>query len=82
MLGLSINAGLNFIDTANAYIGGKSEKILGNILGRARRDSLALAKNSLIPWDPSQTVLTEARVVIGYWQWKFNTFAPTARWDI
>ena len=36
MLGLSLDAGLNFVDTANAYIGGKSETIheLGRMLGR------------------------------------------------
>ncbi|MBH54497.1 MAG: hypothetical protein CMI18_09145 [Opitutaceae bacterium] len=48
MLGLSIDSGLNFIDTANAYIGGKSEKILGNILG-ARRDNLVLATKFFNP---------------------------------
>ncbi|MDA0349264.1 MAG: aldo/keto reductase [Verrucomicrobia bacterium] len=51
MLGLSIEAGVNFIDTANAYIGGKSETILGNILG-ARRDDLILATKFFNPMGP------------------------------
>ena len=48
MLGLSMEAGVNFIDTANAYIGGKSETILGNILG-SRRDELILATKFFNP---------------------------------
>lgn len=51
MLGLSMDAGVNFIDTANAYIGGKSEKILGNILG-SRRDNLVLATKFFNPMGP------------------------------
>src|SRR5258708_39958867 len=37
-----LDAGGNFIDTANVYAAGKSEEILGNILGK-RRNSLVLA---------------------------------------
>jgi len=48
MLGLSMDAGVNFIDTANAYIGGKSETILGNTLG-ARREEVVLATKFFNP---------------------------------
>ena len=48
MLGLSMDAGVNFIDTANAYNGGKSETILGNILGN-HRDQLVLATKFFNP---------------------------------
>ncbi len=51
MLGLTIDAGVNFIDTANAYIGGKSETILGNILGK-RREDLILATKFFNPMGP------------------------------
>jgi aryl-alcohol dehydrogenase-like predicted oxidoreductase len=51
MLGLSIDAGVNFIDTANAYIGGKSETILGNTLG-PRREDLILATKFFNPMGP------------------------------
>jgi aryl-alcohol dehydrogenase-like predicted oxidoreductase len=48
MLGLSMEAGVNFIDTANAYIGGKSETILGNTLG-TRRENVILATKFFNP---------------------------------
>lgn len=44
MIGLARDAGVNFIDTANAYIGGKSETILGNILGKRREDFVLATK--------------------------------------
>src|SRR5882762_6757097 len=37
-----LDAGGNFLDTANVYAAGKSEEILGNILG-SRRSSIVLA---------------------------------------
>ena len=42
MLDLYLERGGNFIDTANGYTNGSSEKILGEIIGN-RRDSLVLA---------------------------------------
>ena len=42
MLDLAIDRGVNFIDTANVYTGGDSERILGELLG-SRRNSIALA---------------------------------------
>ena len=51
MLGLSIDAGVNFVDTANTYISGKSETILGNVMGK-RRDDLVLATKFFNPMGP------------------------------
>ena len=51
MIGLAMDAGVNFIDTANTYIEGKSEEILGNVLGD-RRDRLVLATKFFNPTGP------------------------------
>ena len=51
MVGLSMDAGINFIDTANAYVGGKSETILGQVL-KKRRDDLVLATKFFNPMGP------------------------------
>ena len=37
MLGLYIENGGNFVDTANVYTNGSSEKMLGELLGQKRR---------------------------------------------
>jgi aryl-alcohol dehydrogenase-like predicted oxidoreductase len=42
MVDYCLDHGVNFIDTANAYTGGESEKILGRIL-RSKRDRVVLA---------------------------------------
>ena len=44
MLGLSFDAGINFIDTADAYGGGRSEEILGELLGARREDAILATK--------------------------------------
>ena len=44
MIGLSMDAGVNFIDTANSYIESKSEQILGNVLGNRRGDLVLATK--------------------------------------
>jgi aryl-alcohol dehydrogenase-like predicted oxidoreductase len=51
MLGLAIDAGVNFVDTANAYTQGKSEEILGTVLG-SRRHDLVLATKFFNPVGP------------------------------
>jgi 1-deoxyxylulose-5-phosphate synthase len=48
MLELCLDQGINFIDTANVYAGGASEKILGSIL-RNRRHRVVLASKVGIP---------------------------------
>jgi len=39
----AFDAGINFIDTANVYSGGRAEEFLGEVLPRRRRDSYVLA---------------------------------------
>jgi aryl-alcohol dehydrogenase-like predicted oxidoreductase len=58
MLSRFIDRGGNFIDTANIYTRGHSEKIIGDALGhdRARRDRLVIATKfctSMYPGDPN-----------------------------
>ena len=48
---LAIDSGVNFIDTANSYAGGESERILGRIL-EGRRDKLILATKVYNPMGP------------------------------
>jgi aryl-alcohol dehydrogenase-like predicted oxidoreductase len=42
MVDMAIDAGVNFIDTADAYVGGKSEEIVGKAL-KGKRDKVVLA---------------------------------------
>src|SRR5262245_6515901 len=39
----ALDAGINFIDTADGYSGGESEEILGKALASRRRDDIVLA---------------------------------------
>src|SRR5579863_3682416 len=39
----ALDAGINFIDTADVYSGGESEEIVGKALSGGRRDSVVLA---------------------------------------
>src|SRR5256885_13869021 len=39
----ALDAGINFIDTADVYSGGESEKIVGKALANGRRDDVVLA---------------------------------------
>jgi aryl-alcohol dehydrogenase-like predicted oxidoreductase len=44
MLEKSLEAGINFFDTADAYAGGQSEAMLGNLLGKRRKDVVIASK--------------------------------------
>jgi len=44
MLHRSLDAGINFFDTANAYAEGESERILGKLLGTKRKDVVIATK--------------------------------------
>lgn len=50
MLLTALDAGVNFVDTADVYTGGNSERIVGEVLERTgRRDSVVLATKVGIP---------------------------------
>ncbi|MBN1427069.1 MAG: aldo/keto reductase [Anaerolineae bacterium] len=44
LVGHSLDAGVNFFDTANVYSNGESERILGKALGRHRKDVILATK--------------------------------------
>jgi aryl-alcohol dehydrogenase-like predicted oxidoreductase len=48
----ALDAGINFIDTADGYSAGESELILGKALAGGRRDSVVLAVKFGLPMDP------------------------------
>src|SRR3954447_10054587 len=52
----ALDAGINFIDTADVYSGGESEEIVGKALAGGRRDSVVLATKLTMPMgdDPNQ----------------------------
>jgi aryl-alcohol dehydrogenase-like predicted oxidoreductase len=47
----ALDAGINFIDTADGYSAGESEVILGKALAGGRRDSIVLAVKFGVPFD-------------------------------
>src|SRR4051794_23779290 len=51
----ALDAGINFLDTADVYSAGESEEIVGNAL-RGRRDDVVLATKFFMPMgeDPNQ----------------------------
>src|ERR1043165_9836192 len=52
----ALDAGLNFIDTADVYSAGESEEIVGKALADGRRDDVVLATKFHAPMgeDPNQ----------------------------
>src|SRR5262245_32942186 len=44
MIGMSLEAGINFFDTANGYAEGQSETMLGRLLGNKRKDVVLATK--------------------------------------
>jgi aryl-alcohol dehydrogenase-like predicted oxidoreductase len=50
---LALDAGINFLDTANAYAAGESERIVGKALSKeGRRERTVLATKAFLPQDP------------------------------
>ena len=47
---LARDNGVNFIDTANVYAGGKSEKIIGNLI-KSHREEIVLATKAYFPFE-------------------------------
>jgi aryl-alcohol dehydrogenase-like predicted oxidoreductase len=52
----ALDAGVNFVDTADFYSGGESEQIVGKALAGGRRDNVVLATKVSLPFgeDPNQ----------------------------
>ena len=52
----AVDAGINFIDTADVYSGGESEQIVGQALAGGRRENVVLATKVGLPFgeDPNQ----------------------------
>src|SRR6185369_7544183 len=48
----ALNAGVNFIDTANAYSAGTSERYVGKALAGGKRANVVLATKGFFPLDP------------------------------
>ncbi|MEE9285392.1 MAG: aldo/keto reductase, partial [Dehalococcoidia bacterium] len=46
----SIDAGLNFFDTAEIYAGGVSERILGDLVRKSGRELVVASKFAPLPW--------------------------------
>ena len=53
----ALDAGINFIDTADGYSAGESEEILGQALAGGRRESVVLAVKFGPPFELSADVL-------------------------
>lgn len=64
MLDCWLDHGLNFVDTANVYNVGKSEEILGRILGK-RRDKVVLASKVGNPMGPDEKGLSRSAICKG-----------------
>jgi aryl-alcohol dehydrogenase-like predicted oxidoreductase len=64
MLDCWLDHGLNFVDTANVYNVGKSEEILGRILGK-RREKIVLASKVGNPMGPDERGLSRAAIFKG-----------------
>jgi len=51
----ALDAGINFVDTADVYTGGESERIVGDVLARTgRRDDIVLATKVGLPSGPDR----------------------------
>lgn len=48
----ALDAGINFIDTADIYSNGESERIVGRALAGGRRDDVVLATKAFMPMGP------------------------------
>ncbi|HEX7627105.1 MAG TPA: aldo/keto reductase family protein [Gaiellaceae bacterium] len=58
----AFDAGINFIDTANVYAGGKAEEFLGEVLSGRPRDSYILATKLFFPMSDTDQGLSRAQV--------------------
>jgi len=61
-LAKAFDAGINFIDTANVYAGGKAEEFLGEVLSGRPRDSYILATKLFFPMSDTDRGLSREQV--------------------
>ena len=63
----AIDAGINFIDTADVYSAGESEEIVGKALAAGKRDDIVLATKVGFPMgeDPSWRGASRRRIIRG-----------------
>ena len=63
----ALDAGINFIDTADVYSAGESEEIVGKALARGKRDEVVLATKVGFPMgdDPSRRGASRRRIIRG-----------------
>jgi aryl-alcohol dehydrogenase-like predicted oxidoreductase len=63
----ALDAGINFIDTADVYSAGESEEIVGKALAAGKRDDVVLATKVGFPMgdDPSRRGASRRRIICG-----------------
>ncbi|HKT45459.1 MAG TPA: aldo/keto reductase family protein [Gaiellaceae bacterium] len=59
----AFEVGINFIDTANVYAGGKAEEFLGEVLASRPRDSYVLATKVFFPMPNGDSGLSRAQIL-------------------
>src|SRR5260370_38835236 len=59
----AFDVGINFIDTANVYSGGRAEEFLGEVLTGRPRDSYVLATKLFFPMSESDRGLSRQQVL-------------------
>src|SRR3954469_4494551 len=59
----AFDVGINFIDTANVYSGGRAEEFLGEVLAGRPRDSYVLATKLFFPMSESDRGLSRQQVL-------------------
>lgn len=64
LLGAALDAGINFIDTADIYAGGQSEELLGALLGARRHDVVLATKvNARVGPGPNDVGLSRLHIM-------------------
>jgi aryl-alcohol dehydrogenase-like predicted oxidoreductase len=58
----AFDVGINFLDTANVYAGGRAEELLGEVLSRRPRDSYVLATKLYFPMSRADRGLSREQV--------------------
>jgi aryl-alcohol dehydrogenase-like predicted oxidoreductase len=64
LVGLALDVGINFFDTADVYAGGESERILGQALGSRRKDIVLASKvRARVGPGPNDVGLSRAHIM-------------------